>query len=57
MEFGIYNSVEDAILIRDIHSNTFFSINLWCYQICFYKHPIYFFACFCFKGNFLPLSV
>ena len=25
MEFGIYNSVDDAILIRDINSNTFLS--------------------------------
>ena len=53
MEFWIYNSVDDAIHLRDINSNTFFSINLWCYQFRFYKHPNYYFACFCYKGIYL----
>jgi len=53
MEFVIYNSIDDANHIREMISNKFLSINLGCYQIIFYKNPNYYFACYCYKGNYV----
>jgi hypothetical protein len=53
MEFVIYNSIDDANHIREMVSNKFLSINLGCYQIIFYKNPNYYFACYCYKGNYV----
>ena len=53
MEFVIYNSIEDTNHIREMISNKFLSINLCCYQIIFYKNPNYYFACYCYKGNYV----
>ena len=53
MEFVIYNSLEHANNIREINSNKFLSINLCCYQIIFYNNLNYYFACYCYKGNYV----
>ena len=53
MEFVIYNSVEHPTQLREIISNKYLSINLFCYQIIFYKNPNYYFACYCYKGNYV----
>lgn len=53
MEFVIYNSVEHANHIREVISNKYLSINLCCCQIIFYKNPNHYFACYCYKGNYV----
>lgn len=44
-----YTPLEQYNHIRENNMIKTFSINLFCYQIDFYKDPKYCFSCFCFK--------
>ena len=53
MEFTVYNNLEHTNSIKEIILNKVLDINLCYYKIIFYKHPNYYFACYCYKGNYV----